>query len=494
MKKLLVFICLILSTQLFATEKWGIFELAIKGPKVSNPFTDIEISAVFKHKNQTYYVDGFYDGDQTYKIRFMPELEGKWTYAIQSNSSQIKSITGNFTCTPPKKGNHGPVVVRDTFHFAYRDGQPFYPIGTTAYAWVHQEPQLIQETLTTLQGNTFNKIRMTVMPKYYGKYVSNKPPYFPFEGSIEKGWDHSRFNVAFFRHLEEQITELKKLNIEADVIMFHPYDKKEWGFSKGSVKENLLYIKYLTARLGAYRNVWWSMANEYDIMYKSDSEWELYFKALVAADPYRHLKSMHNGKGWYNHSLPWITHLSVQTPYLEKTQEWREIYEKPVINDEFVYEGNVPFNWGNLTAEETVNRFWTLYCRGGYASHGETYVHPKNILWWAKGGKLYGQSPERLKFLHQIMKEAPEQGLKPVHDAWNKDTSLYKDDVFFLFYYGNSQQASAILNLSKDKKYTVEIIDAWNMNIEKLKNLYCGITEIQLPQRPYMAIRAQIVD
>lgn len=489
MRKILFILIVLVATSSYATERWGIFELEFKGQKVDNPFTEVWLTAEFKYKNRTYQVDGFYDGNQTYKVRFMPEFEGKWTYTIQSNIASAHEKMGSFTCTPPKEKNHGPVSVRDTFHFKYADGVPFYPVGTTAYAWVHQNNELIEETLETLKASTFNKLRMTVMPKYYGRYVSNEPPFYPYEGSIEGGWERNRFNVDFFQHLEKQVGELRKLNVEADVILFHPYDK--WGFSKGSIEENLLYLKYLVARLGAYRNVWWNMANEYDLMNKPDSEWEMYFKQLLKCDPYGHLKSIHNGKGWYNHSLPWITHLSVQTPYLEKTQAWRETYNKPVINDEFVYEGNIPFDWGNLTAEETVNRFWILYCRGGYASHGETYVHPENILWWSKGGKLYGESPKRIAFLHQIMKEAPEQGLVPLHTVWNKETYLHKGDEYYLYYYGNSQQASAVLKLSEDKKYAVEVIDAWQMTLKKLEKEYSGTVEIALPQKPYMAIRAK---
>ncbi|MRI00061.1 DUF5060 domain-containing protein [Kriegella sp. EG-1] len=475
---------------LFATEKWGIFEIELKGPKVDNPFTDIWVTAEFKYKNHLYYVDGFYDGNQSYKVRFMPEFEGKWTYTIKSNNSKINASSGNFICTPPASGNHGRVRVRDTFHFGYDDGTPFYPVGTTAYAWIHQDNDLIKETLNTLKENTFNKLRMTVMPKYYGRYVSNEPPFYPFEGSEQNGWNRSKFNVDFFKHLDKQVEALLNLNIQADIIIFHPYDK--WGFSKGSIEENQLYIKYLVARLSAYRNVWWSMANEYDIMNKPDSEWKTYFETILQSDPSNHLKSIHNGKGWYNHSSSWITHLSVQTPFLEKTQSWRETYNKPVINDEFVYEGNIPFDWGNLTAEETVLRFWTLYTRGGYGTHGETYEHPKNILWWAKGGKLYGKSPERIAFLHQIMKEAPNVGLVPLHTEWNKAMELHKKDEYYLFYYGNSQQASAILHLSKDKLYTLELIDTWNMTIKKLNKLYSGTIEITIPQKPYMAIRARI--
>jgi hypothetical protein len=494
MKKIILFLSLIASISTFATEKWNVHELTYEGPKAENPFTDVQLSAEFQYKNRRYFVEGFYDGKQTWKIRFMPNEEGKWTYVTQSNIPELNGKTGEFDCTAASEGNHGPVRVRDTYHFGYADGTPFYVLGTTAYAWVHQPADLIHQTLETLEKNAFNKIRMTVMPKQYSRYIQNEPPFYPFEGSKDEGWDFTRPNPEFFQHFEKQVAALRELGIEADVILFHPYDHGKWGLNEGSMDDNVFYLRYLIARLAAYRNVWWSMANEYDIMHKPDEEWETYFKTILTYDPYRHLKSIHNGMGWYNHSLPWIDHISVQTPYLEDIQKWRETYNKPVINDEFVYEGNIPNDWGNLTPEETVNRFWIIYCRGGYASHGETYEHPENILWWSKGGKLYGKSPERLAFLYKIMKEAPVEGLVPFHNKWNKQTYLYKKDEYYLFYYGNSQQASAQIYLPEDGNYTVEVIDAWNMTIEKQDGKFSGKTIIPLPGRPYMAVRAKKVE
>jgi hypothetical protein len=492
-RHIIVLITTLLSVQIFAVEKWGVFELELEGRKVENPFTDVDLTAEFRFENLTYHVDGFYDGDRAYKIRFMPDKAGAWSYTTSSNIPELDGKSGTFTCEPPSTNNHGPVKVRDTWHFGYADGTPFYVLGTTCYGWVHQEAELIEQTLETLSENDFNKIRMTVMPKSYGTYIQNEPPHYPFEGSTEEGWDFSRLNVAFFRHFEQQIEGLRDLNIEADVILFHPYDK--WGFSNGSVEENLLYLEYLVARIGAYRNVWWSMANEYDHMQKQDEEWEKYFRLLMQKDPYQRLRSIHNGTAWYNHSLPWITHISVQTPLLHNVQQWRDTYRKPVINDEFVYEGNIPHNWGNLTPEETVNRFWTIYCRGGYASHGETYEHPENILWWSKGGKLYGKSPERLSFFKRIMEEAPEEPLVPyLHIPWNKDIYLYSGDrSYYLYYYGNSQQSAARLRLPEDKQYRVEVIDAWGMTMDELEGNFSGECLVPLPQKPYIAVRARAI-
>jgi hypothetical protein len=185
----------------------------------------------------------------------------------------------------------------------------------------------------------------------------------------------------------------------------------------------------------------------------------------------------------------------VQAHDLFHIQDWRESYKKPVVMDEVVYEGNIPTDWGNLTPQETVNRFWICWTRGAYCTHGETYEHPNNILWWSKGGKLYGKSPERLAFLKRIMEDAPATGLIPFHDDWNKKTYLFTEDrSYFIHYYQNHQQASAKLRLPDDKRFKVDVIDAWNMTVVPQEGVFSGEVLVPLPQRPYMAVRATAIE
>jgi len=493
MKKLILLFSFILISNFVRSElveQYTVFELVLKGPTGGNPFTEVQLNAEFSLMNRSVFCEGFYDGDGIYRIRFMPDEPGKWIYITKSNIKALDSKKGNFTCTVNTSDNHGPVKVRNTYDFGYSDGTPFYPVGTTCYAWVHQPEELVKQTLTTLTNTSFNKIRMTVMPKNYDVYINNEPPFYPFEGSKEKGWDFFRPNPAFFRNFENKILELQKIGIEADIIIFHPYDYGKWDLDKMNSEQSVFYLHYLIARIASFRNVWWSMANEYDIMKKSDKEWEKYFRVLQTYDPYNHLRSIHNGMAWYNHSKPWITHLSIQTAYLQDIQDWRDLYRKPVIIDECVYEGNIPNDWGNLTPEEMVNRFWIAWCRGAYCTHGETYIHPQNILWWSKGGILYGQSPERISFLYKIMRESPQEGVYPFHNLWNKETYLIKENEFYLHYYGNSQQAKARINLPKNIRFKLEVIDVWNMTITPVQGEYSGMAEIELPGIPWIAVRA----
>jgi hypothetical protein len=475
--------------------QWGIFEISLKGTEAGNPYAGVKLSAMFQNKNLTIEPEGFYNGKGEYIIRFMPNATGEWTYITKSNIKELNGKAGKFLCVAAQLSIHGPVYVRNTYDFGYADGTPFYPVGTTCYAWVWQGDEMVIKTLETLKKTAFNKIRMCVFPKQYDVYIQNEPFCYPFEGSKEKGWDFTRFNPLYFKYFEDKIAELAELGIEADIIIFHPYDGGKWGFDNMPREVNERYMHYLLARLSAYHNVWWSMANEWDMVRsKTREDWDRLFNIIEENDPYHHLRSIHNGMKWYDVSKSYITHLSVQTTDFFHIQEWRKTFNKPVMIDECVYEGDIPNDWGNLTPEEMTSRFWQVYCRGGYCTHGETYIHPQNILWWSKGGELYGKSPERIAFLHKIMNERPVDGVYPLHNLWNKEMQLIKDKEYYLFYYGNAQQKSARLHLPEDTDFRLELIDTWNMTIATLDGVYSGNVEVQLPGTLWMAVRATKVN
>src|SRR5262245_525081 len=177
-------------------EQWGIFELALKGPADGNPFVDVELAATFTQGKQQVPVTGFYDGDDTYRVRFMPETQGEWAYTTRSNRPELNGKTGKLTAGKPAPGNRGPVRVRNMYHFAYADGTPHFSVGTTCYAWVHQGDKLEEQTLATLKTSPFNKIRMCVFPKWYA-FNKTEPVHYPFVGTAPNKWDFDRFNPEF---------------------------------------------------------------------------------------------------------------------------------------------------------------------------------------------------------------------------------------------------------------------------------------------------------
>lgn len=472
-------------------EIWKRFEYRVKVPVTQQFGSKITFSATFYNDKEKVGCSGFYDGNDEYVIRFMPQTEGTWQFYTQSNHDSLNQLSGEFQCTAASKENHGPVEVKHTYHFSYRDGSPYTPFGTTCYVWTHQSKELEETTLNTLKNHSFNKIRMCIFPKYY-TYNETDPTIYPFLGSRASGFDFTQFNPAYFQHLEEKIDELDSLGIQADIILFHPYDNGRWGFDRMTNEQNETYVKYVVARLSAFKNVWFSIANEYDLMDNfSLSDWENYIKIVHVEDPYQHLLSIHNCMDFFNPKSPYISHASLQKSRLKEIGEWREQYKKPIVVDECGYEGDIEFIWGNITEQEMVYRIWEGFLRGGYVGHSETYLHPQDILWWAKGGELHGKSPERIAFLKELFEELPIDYRNPVsfEPAWERHACIGKEGVFYFVYFGIYRPAKKRLHLAEGVKYTIDIIDTWNMEIISTDRIYQSTDEIELPGRPYIALR-----
>jgi hypothetical protein len=470
-----------------SVERWGVYEITLAGPSTGNPFVDVRLGGHFRYGNRVVDVEGFYDGEGTYRIRFMPDEVGRWTYTTTSNAPALDGKSGAFTATAPSAGNHGPVRVRYTTHFGYEDGTPYVPIGTTCYAWIHQGDRLEEQTLETLRSAPFNKLRMCIFPKSYA-YNRNEPVYYPYERDAAGTNDFTRFNPRFFQHLERRVRDLEALGIEADLILFHPYDR--WGYASMPPDANDRYLRYVVARLAAYRNVWWSLANEYDLVKTKDmGDWDRFFRTVQESDPYQHLRSIHHSNILYDHAKPWVTHVSIQGD-VEKAREYLAAYHKPVIFDECKYEGNIPNRWGNISAQELVRRFWVATVSGAYAGHGETYLDPNELLWWSKGGTLHGESPQRIAFLRKILEAGPPEGLNNVATYY---LGAGQESRYYLFYFDVNQPAEYQFELAQGTQYRAELIDPWEMTITPVAGRFEGKFTVKLPGRPYLAVRFEKV-
>lgn len=493
--------------------KYGLIELSFKGYSDKNPFVDYTITALFKNKNEEKTIQGFYDGDGIYKVRFMPSFSGRYTYKVKGSFNE-NVFTGYFEVSENIQ-HHGPVQVTNQTHFKYADNTPYYSIGTTSYVWWLND--LWEDTLSSIKEAGFNKLRFCVFPKHYD-YNFKDPACFPYVGTPMDSsvltkenffeytgkkdgnhFDYYQLNPDYFKRLDKAIEALEVLNIEADLILMHPYDR--WGFSDMPLDADKLYWQYMINRYGAYHHVWWSLANEYDVIKTKDNVyWKMFGEYLQANDPYNHLRSIHNCLKLYNHHESWITHCSIQRVDIYRTTEdvtqFKKEYNKPIVMDEIAYEGNLPYGWGNITGQEMVRRMYECALRGGYPGHSETY-YDENIIFWSHGGKFKGESYKRVQFLLDLLKETPGPGLKNIDK--DKDGILFEywdcicavvdgqDDTNYRMYYFSFMQPSFRDFYFEDKMH-VEVIDTWNM-IKEDKGVFSGRFRIELPQKQYMLIR-----
>lgn len=453
-------------------EKWGIYTIELKGPETGNPFMDVTLSAVFTNKKQSVQVTGFYNGKGNYILRFSPDKQGTWTYQTTSNVSELSGKTGHFVCIKPSKNNHGPVRVTNQYHFMYSDDTPHFSVGTTCYQWISQPQALQEQTMQTLSEAPFNKLRMCLFPKWY-IYNRTEPAAFAYEHKTDSTFDFTKFNPDFWINLEKRVVQLGNMGIQADIVLFHPYDR--WGFATMDDASDDRYIRYAISRLAAYQNIWWSIANEFDFMTvpprenhagnKNPEDWDRFFNIIHSEDPFHHLLSIHNGSVWYDHTKPWVSHASIQNSKLDKGIDLRNKYQKPVVYDECRYEGNIERGWGQLSGKTMTQRFWIGALNGCYVGHGECIKDPNDILWWGKGGKLHGESPVRIAFFRKFMEALPFNEMNPTH-LDSTTFMLSKSGQVYLVY---AVKAGPIrFKLEGNQEYVLESIDTWNMTTKKI--------------------------
>lgn len=116
-----------------------------------------------------------------------------------------------------------------------------------------------------------------------------------------------------------------------------------------------------------------------------------------------------------------------------------------------------------------VELFWTGVCKGGYVTHGESYLSDDDIIWWSHGGRLKGESMPRIAFLRAIIEQGPPKRLTPfvrTQDSHWDAAIGFMDDDYGLIYFGDSQPQFKLMTMLPDGvDYRVDVIDTWAMTI-----------------------------
>ena len=123
--------------------KWDRFEQSFESTaSYANPVQEATLTATFvSPSGDKTTVPGFWDGGKTWRIRFSPNKEGKWTFATTCSDASNKGLhqqKGEFTCGAPSGKNlfsqHGAVHVSpDGRYFMHDDSTPFLWICDTAW-------------------------------------------------------------------------------------------------------------------------------------------------------------------------------------------------------------------------------------------------------------------------------------------------------------------------------------------------------------------------
>lgn len=382
---------------------------------------EVRLNATCQRNGGRLTVPGFWDGGGTCRIRFAPPSAVNWTDETRGNQPALDRRKGFFEAGSSSPGNHGPVEVFKTFYLHYAEGAPYHSFGMTCYAWIHRTAELLEQTLLKLTDSPFNKIRFCISPKGYA-YNQNEPERFAFQTGEDGKSDLDRPDPVFWRHLERHLLDLRKLGIEVNLILWHPYNR--WGFASMRDEQDNPR-RYGIAHLSAF-SICLVVAGQRVRFYDPGAQgaprpqqwedWDRFFSILEKENSFQHLPDIHNSSRWYDHPRPWVTYASLQTFDRNGGVRFRK-YRNTVLYDGRKYEENIPQEWGDLDGQIMIQRLWLGTLNRCYVGQGETCRDPQDILWWSDGGVLRGEGLPCSRWLKEFTAKVPPfDVLQPVGD------------------------------------------------------------------------------
>lgn len=329
--------------------QWEIFEWELLYNGIlNNPFIDVDVQATFINGQNSHTVDGFYDGENRWLIRFSPGMKGEWQGTTVSNISELDGKTISLICDEPI--SKGALTINSQFPhwFFHQDGTPFFLINDGWYPHPLFNFRLDFEELEFAKPSESNMetylkilgdhgVNLTLeVDQLYARQSSIEDPSFnwPWKVLDEKNnkIDKELFNLEFYQRMDRTLSYAKEhsvfygLELLFDNSVFrprewssHPLNVNNGGWLEGDsqqtgwrtifdlsnaehVKYIRRYLKYTVARFAAYWNVVWALGAEsgniaqshgHEIPNKDIIDWYEYWGDYIARrDPYGRLQSI----------------------------------------------------------------------------------------------------------------------------------------------------------------------------------------------------------
>lgn len=277
-----------------------------------NPFIDVTLDVVFQGPNsQTFTVPAFYDGGDTWKVRFNPNQSGSWLFrSVSTPPDDWLDSVGFFEVQPSEARGFLRSTPGQAWGFQYENGDPAFIFGDTTYnlfgmAYCGGDVRSFLERRAR-QGFNLLRVRLPVSPFHppegYSAWQTRRT--WPWGGS-EQAPRFDQLNLDYFRTVDEVVHTAEMLGIGLEMIM------EAWGFEFPFNSRNIfvpeweeLWLRYLIARYDAFNCVYfWTPMNEYEFYPNGDwhhkltaDRWAMRIARWVkSTGQHGHILSIHNG-------------------------------------------------------------------------------------------------------------------------------------------------------------------------------------------------------
>ena len=345
----IVFIFLFTSIHTFAIDDVGIwdrYEISITNTKnYVDPYRDTELNVTFTRPDGSkIQFWGFFNGENLWTIRFMPDMLGSWKYLAKFSDGQ-QGAEGSFNCI--SSGLPGTISQDEDnpVWFGYKGGQHMimrsFHVGDRFFAsnWPNSKRKAF---LDWIQKQGYNTLSI-------GSHYLNRDAETRGRGwETPDLWDDAtmKLNDAEYDKMEVILDDLDKRKI-----IVHPFAGFLGANSDYPKNETnrLLYIKYTIARLGAFWNVMFNVAGPELAKWKLSVEEVIKTgKEIQSLDVFGHLLSCHQttNKNYFKNQSwnSYDCYQGTKTHDLKKLyRELTETYRsegKPFYAHETLWSGN----------------------------------------------------------------------------------------------------------------------------------------------------------
>jgi hypothetical protein len=369
--------------------RYAMFEKEITNTSsYSNAFTDTTLTATFTSPSaQQTMVYGFYAGGQTWKVRFMPNQLGQWSY-VATFSDSAPGASGTFQCV--SSSLHGPLEVNTTDDnskqwFRHVDGTPFYMRSFHLWFVETLESQgHLTDTLDYLQGQGFNTINGPhLWPKSSSGAVARTLA--PWQSTGYETWDFSRFDLTEWQRLDTVLTQLANRNM---ILVPFSVMLGTNGQPKIDTAANRdLFLRYWVARWGGFWNATFQPFSEWEEDYSESLVLEI-INRIYELDGGRHLVSVHplyRGSSGVQNATAYSYHtvqdkLASYNDYMKYVGTFGGLYyyvKKPMLAHECLWEGNMYQGNVGLDMGQMRRAAWVMALNGAQINYSDEVIVPR---------------------------------------------------------------------------------------------------------------------
>ena len=370
------------------TPLWHPAEFVLHASVVrANAIQECELRATFTAPSgRQRRVYGFWDGGDTWRVRFAPDEVGTWTgLTICSDAAdaglhgQTLGLVATAAAGQTAFDRHGPVgVAADGRHFEHRDGTPFLWLADTCWNGpMRSDDAEWQLYLDTRTGQAFTAVQW-VATQFLAAVDGDRDGRLAFSGT-----DRIVLDPAFFGRLDGKVEALARAGLLGIPTLLWA---AEWCADEAVNLTNpgywlpedqaILLARHMVARWDAYPVAWFLPG---DGPYTGDKagRWQRIGRAVFGDVDHAPVTLHPNGMSWFAPDFDaedWLDYIGYQSGHGDDdatvrwltegppASGWQTLRPRPIVNLEPPYEDHISYqSQRRFTADDVRRRLaWSL--------------------------------------------------------------------------------------------------------------------------------------